>query len=288
MIKEWEKTEIYKASGELKKYPSILKYILGRKNGRPCVKVFLREKDEKAAFFLRKQGNILSMDTMYEFVNIKEISQKMWQEMEKIRRIESTACEISPITRNMIKTTVETEEEKMYAKHSNLVGIGISNVLVQHESVIRTPCIVLYCLDKTLIPFGEPPLPKYLNGYPCDIREDLVMFGSCDYCSTLNPGCNIGSKNSSKFGSAGFLVEKQSKFKGFLTAAHVVIDNVKSIYRDNSGDFSKTKLKGDIVHPSNSMRKVGELHSCIFGNFISCGTDVAIVRMSPSSLTTGR
>ena len=228
------------------------------------------------------------MDTMYEFVNIKEISKKMWQEMEEIKRIERATGEISPITKNIIEKIVETEEEKMYAKHSNLVGIGISNVLVQHESVIRTPCIVLYCLDKTLVPFGENPLPRYIKGYPCDIREDLVVFGSCDHCSTLNPGCNIGSKISSKSGSAGFLVEQQNRYKGFLTAAHVVFDNVESIYRDKAGDFSNTKLNGDILHPSNSMRKVGELHSCIFGNFISCGSDIAIVHTSRFSSPSGK
>lgn len=288
MIEEWEKREIYKATGELKRYPSILKYTLGRKNDRPYVKVFLREEDENATIFFQKLGNNLSMDTVYEFVHLKEISKKMWQEMEEIKRIERAACEISPITKIMIEKIVETEEEKMYAKHSNLVGIGISNVLVQHDSVIRTPCIVLYCLDKTLVPFGENPLPRYIKGYPCDIREDLVVFGSCDHCSTVNPGCNIGSTSSSKFGSAGFLIEQQNRFKGFLTAAHVVFDNVESIYRDNAGDFSNTKLKGDILHPANSMRKVGKLHSCIFGNFISCGSDIAIVHMSPCSLTSGK
>lgn len=72
------------------------------------------------------------------------------------------------------------------------------------------PCIILYCLHKCLIPFGEKPLPESIAGWPCDIREDFVRFGQCPQnCTAQNqrlpdPGCSIGKKWDSSSGSAGF------------------------------------------------------------------------------------
>lgn len=46
-VNEWEKREIIKASGDLRNHPSVLKYILGRKDSRPTLKVFLQDCNEK-------------------------------------------------------------------------------------------------------------------------------------------------------------------------------------------------------------------------------------------------
>lgn len=161
---------------------------------------------------------------------------------------------------------------KIYGKYSNVVGIGVSNIHIGNDNVKITPCIVLYCLDKTLVPFGETPLSSHMGKYLCDTREKIVMFGSCESCLNVNPGCDIGSHFFA--GSAGFLVNSSNcPFTGFLTAAHVVVKDVSSIYEENSPNFivNTYNQQEDIMHPSNSGKKIGVVHNCIFGNYCSNG-----------------
>ena len=279
-VNEWEKREIIKASGDLRNHPSVLKYILGRKDSQLTLKVFLQDCNEKTEQFLKMQGKKLSNETNYEFVHVNEKLDEMWKEVKEIERIERSAPKIPSSTKLVLNEIVNTEGEKIYAKYSNIVGIGVSNVLDKQKN---TPCIVLYCLDKNIIPFGEGALPSYLKDYPCDIREDLITFGSCENCHSLNPGCDIGSPFFA--GSAGFLVESANCFKKFLTAAHVVVKNCGDIYQLNSDDMSKTTCspQENIMHPSNSSNNVGTVENCIFGNYWSYGSDVAIVRMNTSA-----
>ena len=117
-----------------------------------------------------------------------------------------------------------------------------------------------------------------LQEFPCDIREDIMMFGSCDQCieNTLSSGCDIGS--SYRGGSAGFMFN--SPFRGFITAAHVAVKNIGAFYKSEEKDLSCTmSLREDIVHPFKSPVIVGEVDKCILGNFNNDGLDVAIVRM---------
>lgn len=56
-------------------------------------------------------------------------------------------------------------------------------------------CIIIYCLDKDLVFFGEKLFLKILEGFFCDIWEDCIMFGGCFDCYEivyLNFGCCIG------------------------------------------------------------------------------------------------
>lgn len=53
----------------------------------------------------------------------------------------------------------------------------ISNVRCVGDIIKDELCIVLYCLDKILIFFGENLLLDFFGGWFCDIREDSVMLG---------------------------------------------------------------------------------------------------------------
>ena len=137
-------------------------------------------------------------------------------------------------------------------------------------------------MDESLVPFGENPLPRYIDGFPCDFRVDLVMFGSCcsENCATVNPGCDIGSLHFA--GSAGFLVN--TPYEGFLAAAHVAVENAHVIYKDQSDSFDNTQGSDEeIMHPSESVYSVGTVENLIFGNYCSYGADVAIVRKRTAS-----
>lgn len=290
MVEEWQKREHFIGDEELMRYPNVKQYILGRKNGRPHVQVFLGKDDETAKSFFQEKGKLLSnkKDTHVEFTIIKENSREMWDEAQRIQQIEKNAPAIPESIRNEIKGIINSDGEKIYSTYSNVVSIGISNVLTGNGETEERPCIVLYCLDKGIIPFGENPLPKRLRGYPCDIREEIIIFGACENCRNVNPGCDIRSNRLS--GSAGFLVHfRKLDARGFLTAAHVAVENVGLLYKHNSENYLNTDHSGDIMHLNNSCDKVGEVKKCFFGNFRSCGSDVAIVCMlSPKDMLEGK
>lgn len=288
MVNEWKKREILGKCDELNNFPSVLKVLVGQKGNKKCVKAFFEEKNEKAEIFLKSLSGKLSLsgETIYEFINVNEELEKKREEVNEIRKREETAPSIPSAVQQALGEYIDSNAEKIYAKYSNVIGIDVSNVLTRDNK--ETPCIVLYCLDKTIIPFGEKELPCMLQEFPCDIREDIMMFGSCDKCieNTLSSGCDIGS--SYMGGSAGFMIN--SPFRGFLTAAHVAVKNVGAIYKSEENDlFCARGLREEIVHPFKSPVIVGEVEKCILGNFNNDGLDVAIVRMNtPMQNPTGK
>lgn len=153
------------------------------------------------------------------------------------------------------------------------------------------PCIIIYCLDKDLVPFGEKPLPKTLEGFYCDIRKDFIMFGVCFDCHEIthpNPGCCIGLP-SNGIGSAGFLVKGNNsglETSGFRTAAHVAAENWAELYYKNSF-LSKLKFgqhNYEIVYPllpnDVSGQIIGKVRESYCGNWgpEDIGIDAAFVQ----------
>ena len=278
-VNEWKKRGILGKGDGLNNFPSVLKVLIGQKENKNCVKAFFEEKNEKAEIFLKNLSGKLSLpgETIYEFIYVNEQLKRKREEVNEIRKREEAAPSIPSAVEQALREYIDLNAEKIYAKYSNVIGINVSNVLTKDGK--ETPCIVLYCLDKTIIPFGEKELPCMLLDFPCDIREDIMMFGSCNQCieNTLCSGCDIGS--SSKGGSAGFMFN--SPFKGFLTAAHVAVKNVGEFYKPEGTDFSCTRsLQVEIEHPFGSSVIVGKVEKCILGNFNNHGLDVAIVRMN--------
>lgn len=292
MIKEWGKREILTPSTDSPNLSSIVRCIAGQKENQHCVKVFFKEKNNQVQDFIKKQGKTLSLsdETKYEFVNVYEDLEKMQKEAIYIKQKENEAPDIDRDRRSELENYIYSTAEKIYTKYSNVVGIDVSNF--HSKSQKETSCIVLYCLDKVLIPFGEKKLPSSLlfisKNEPftkkkvlCDVREEIIMFGSCDNClaNTFNLGCSIGGPLNG--GSVGFLIN--SPFKGFLTAAHVAAEDANAIYKCAETGFERTKgRKEDIAHPFNSSFKIGTVEHCFFGNFDNNGLDVAIVRMASS------
>lgn len=75
-------------------------------------------------------------------------------------------------------------------------------------------CIVLYCLDKNIVLFGENIMLSFIGGYFYDLREDFVMLEICfNICLFLDIdffefGCSIGIdlKIDGIIGIVGFMV----------------------------------------------------------------------------------
>lgn len=216
------------------------------------------------------------------------------QNVNAIRNLENSNSVFEPSTKVSLKKTIQGHEDKIYARYSAVIGIGFSQVRSIAKTMQIEPCIVLYCLDKTLIPFGEKRLPENLDKWPCDIREDFLMFGHCPTaCPASNvnlpePGCSIGIAEVYSTGSVGFLVEYNNEC-GFLTASHVVVRNYETLYKaDITFPYTPHQNNEDvIVHPSTEdckevNLKVGKVVQSFFGNYESRALDLALVRCNSS------
>lgn len=185
---------------------------------------------------------------------------------------------------------IQSQAERVFANHSSIIGIEISNVRSKNNVIVNECSIVLLCLDESIVPFGESPLPKSLGDYPCDVRKEFVLFGHCDNCQTLNIGCSIGIPSVKSAGSVGFFVrsiDTQGCSKnGFLTAAHVAIEHCNELYENRSllSAHSLAEESHTIVHPScldnTDNIVIGEVIESFIGNFgpSGIGIDAAFVQ----------
>ncbi|XP_065939577.1 uncharacterized protein [Magallana gigas] len=284
-IKEWLKREVVRDRSVLKNHPSILKYITGYRDyfdKKQIVKVFLNCEDKESEMFFKSCCD-LSKDLQFEFVNVEKFKEKT-KEVKQLKLRESEAPAVDNITREKLKQIIQDHGEKIYGLFSNVVGINTSNVRRVSDSIKDEPCIVLYCLDKSLIPFGEKPLPEFIAEWPCDIREDFFKFGRCPRnCPAQNrslpdTGCSIGIKSDGSSGSAGFLYKSKEPTNalgdGFFTAAHVAVKDLEKLNSNTS--FRTANFCPDnniIVHPSfpengNVNYRVGRVVEAVLGKHL--------------------
>eukprot|EP00105_Crassostrea_gigas_P033759 XP_019917907.1 PREDICTED: uncharacterized protein LOC105348325 isoform X5 [Crassostrea gigas] len=294
-IEEWLKREVVRDKSVLKNHPSILKYITGYRDSvdkKQVVKVFLNCEDKESEMFFKSCCD-LSKDLQFEFVNVKKFKEKT-KEAKQLKLRESEAPAVDNIAREELRQIIQDHGEKIYGLFSNVVGINTSNARIVGDSIKEEPCIVLYSLDKSLIPFGEKPLPGMIAGKPCDIREDFFRFGRCPRnCPAQNqslqdPGCSIGIKSDGSSGSAGFLyksMEPTNEFgDGFFTAAHVAVKDLIKLNSNTS--FTTANFCPDdniIVHPSfpdngNVNFRVGRVVEAVFDKHL----DFAAIKINES------
>lgn len=284
MVSIWEKREALKNISGLGSHKSVLNLIAGIKNDKPTLKVFLSIDDQHAISFIKDHPKI-PKGTVFEFVVVK--SNKEQKGPAKMKNYSSYPIEKN--VREMLSKTIKNQAERIYANHSSVVGLGIGNM---DRSGQITPCIIIYCLDKDLVPFGEKPPPKTLEGFCCDIREDFIMLGACFDCHEIahpNPGCCIGLP-SNGIGSAGFLVktnESGLETSGFLTAAHVAAENWADLYYKKVllSELEVGQYNYEIVHcpllpNDNSGQVIGKVRESYCGNWgpEDIGIDAAFVQ----------
>lgn len=299
MFNDWCKRDIIPKISLLQKHPSVIQYIIGhRGDGKPVLKVYLCNNDAEAKMFFEKS---CSKDTKIEYVFV-ENNRKILKEIESIKFYEKKAPAIDTPTMNHLKNIILEYGEQVFARYSNVVGLQISNVRCMGKIPKEEPCIVLYCLDKTIIPFGENLLPESLRGWPCDIREDIFMLGSRAYsCPTncLSPnqpglGCSIGKPFVMDSGSVGFFYKSTNPTNGygcgFLTASHVAVNGFEELHLNNSllSMNHLLSLRNHIVvHPShedcgsvNRDNTVGKVVESFCGNYElnQFGMDFAVVK----------
>lgn len=290
VIDDWLKGEVIQNSSALKKNEAIVGYIVGhRGDGNTVVKVFLRNDDEMAKQLVKKCCKV-SRDITFEFVNIEAEKKRIFQNKTKNKSLPQGAS-----YRKEFKQIVQKYSDKMFATYSNFAGFD-QDVCEKGHLVI-----VLNCLDETLMPFGENPLPKSIGGFSCKIKEAIAILGMCINCqyprqNVVMPGCSIGIPSTQRSGSAGFLVESNNPMcgpkGGFLTTSHVAIANFHELYIHQTL-LSMHPLGHEphlIVHPSwedndHNNNLVGEVVESFIGNFghHNTGLDIAVVKNNSSS-----
>lgn len=267
-------------------HPSLLQYIAGNNTeDQPVVEIFYRDDNTDNEFeSFCKNCCTVSDDTKFKFVPVSSTSKTF----KKVSTLE-VGKKMDILFKKKLGQFIDENEDRIYASYSNVIGIGIGYV---DDEPQNEPCIVLYCLDKNIIPFGERPLPtdfkEFDDDMKCDIREDFVRFGKCPIrCPSANtsfpePGCSIGIAKHDSTGSVGFLVEdKHSPKYCFLTASHVVVKDYQNYYRENIiSPMTRPNNDGSIVHHGRvSDVEVGEVTEYFFGNYKSReGVDIALVK----------
>lgn len=253
MIEEWKRREIIKDREEIfRMFPSIITYIAGKKNGQRVAEVFLHYEDQNAIEYFRRNADYSKVDKIL-FVDTAKKLEDENENLKEIWEFETSEPSIDKTSREKLREIIKYYGEKLMAKHSNIVGIGVSRVFSKGD-FFRTPCIVLYCFDKALVPFGEQNMPTFLEGYPTDIREDFFTFGNCVGCPPFNHQCSIGRPFKKSAGSLGFFVKSKDPYfpeDGFLTAAHVALGekHLSDLYHQNS-ILSERSRRYEIVHPA--------------------------------------
>lgn len=280
---DWEKKKaVPNRKKILEKFPSILTYIIGKINDEPAVKVFLKGEDNDAENYFRQSFHKHTM----QFVNVTKEMEEALQRAPPVTFQPQMDNEI----RKRLGEIIEKHSRTLMANHSQIIQISEGNM--PEGTSVGKPCIVIYCLDKLLIPTGEQELPQQLEDYPVCIKEGFIMFGFCEGCENLKNGCSIGRPSDEMSGSIGFFVkvrkpEQFTEEKGFLTAAHVALPNIESYYDENKlltqCDYRNHLY--EIVHPSYGDNKsgkiIGKVSEAFCGNYgqRSIGIDAAFVNV---------
>lgn len=279
------------------KHPCMTKCIAGQKNGTIAMKIYHTSEitiEDKEAF--KKNFESLGLKD-FEFINFED-GEEMLEEFEKIKSIENNATAIDKSTEATLRTIIQSNAEKLYARYSNIIGIRTGKCVC--DGIVGEPCIILYCLDKNLIPLGERKLPETLEGWPCDLREDFIMLGKCTAkCRATTAdypvlGCSIGMPSHSASGSVGFMYETTDDDvfqSGFLTASHVAVAECHKLQSENTFLSNHDLMQEDhiIVHPSykdnrDDNYKVGHVVEAFFGTTQSEGLDIAVVKTCKSKI----
>ena len=264
----------------VEKFPSVLKYIAGRKNEALVVKVFFSYEDRDAEIYFKEQT--LIDESEFEFINVRDkLCKSTSLEKDDKKEKDLLPPPMDKTTRQKLGEIINDRGMQLFANYSNITCI--SPGYMSKGTWYGKPCIVLHCLDDTLIPFGEKTLPENLDGYPVDVREGLVTLANCRSCESLTHGCCIELPDGS-WGSLGIFVQKNrinsSPLNGFLTAAHVALacSHCEDLF-NNSDVHEFSDDTNQIYHQTSKPYKIGTVREAFFGNLNGVGFDAAFVEI---------
>ncbi|XP_023930657.1 uncharacterized protein LOC106168652 [Lingula anatina] len=246
--------------------------------------------------------------TKYEGFTVEYYSWDM-PDMEAQRALSSQEAEENPIPPEKsaeIGQVIQNESEDLFNKHRNLTIISASPVKVTGGKVICTPCIVLYCRAKRVVPLGDSLFPESIEGIPVDVREGFVSLSMNNgnpqnpeeehlgqnptfYSDPLRVGCSIGLENLKRCGTLGMFVLCEQTLC-FLTCYHVLRFHIDAPFKKGEkvcqpsdvDQETNIKFRQDLASRDKN-RVCGVVRDFRFGNFSihnkPYGIDVALVEI---------
>lgn len=91
-------------------------------------------------------------DMLVEFVNIIILVKENKNILKIVNNIKIVMCKD---VRDKLNKIISSCVEIIYVNYLNVVGMGISDVRFEGDKMFEELCIVVYCLDKILILYGE-------------------------------------------------------------------------------------------------------------------------------------
>lgn len=147
---------------------------------------------------------------------------------------------------------------------------------------MQTPCVVLYCRVKGIIPRGEDMFPQEIENHPVDVRE-----GSCSFAAnTIRAGDKIKSENRTWTGTLGGFVNcAGSKNNAFITCAHVLYQ--RKDLGENLEKLSRKTEQNVSVSINDKWHTTGRVRRAVFNNTKEgeVSVDAALVDLTDFSFT---
>ncbi|XP_061190607.1 uncharacterized protein LOC133198542 [Saccostrea echinata] len=199
---------------------------------------------EKKTSFLHRGKNV---QVIWKFW--KEDSEEASLGMEEEQKLQDQQIE----KLEKIEKFLEENANDLFEKHSNLEMIVASTYRIKKGRIEITPCIVLYCSCKGIVPINESKFPTEIDEFKTDVREGFfhlhwnlnedVCAVSKDLLNPLRMGASIGTKDKQTEGTLGGFVRSNDEI-GFITCAHVLYDS----YEMETENLPSTPIT--VVQPS--------------------------------------
>ncbi|XP_061193685.1 uncharacterized protein LOC133201909 [Saccostrea echinata] len=194
-------------------------------------------------------------------------------------------------SKETLPTISEKEARELFKRHSNLTMISASPCKSVGYSkgkhrIVEKPCILLLCLHKGYIPYGEGEFPRKIGDAEVDVQE-----GFCNFGKSLEMGGDIRRKGSKSVGSIGGFVNLTGSKIGLITCAHVVLSH-KELEKRRLDYLPEVET---FINSAHSYKVCGKVINAEFPKPDDCNlnplegssVDAALIELTSSSSVAG-
>ncbi|XP_062615596.1 uncharacterized protein LOC134277293 isoform X2 [Saccostrea cucullata] len=151
-------------------------------------------------------------------------------------------------------------------KHTNITLISFSQVISRaygkkNANIVHSPCVVIYCRVKGIVPLGEEEFPRKIDGHPIDVRE-----GFCEFAvDAIRAGDKVTSEKREGTGTLGAFVDyAESRKNAFITCAHVLYP-INEL-NERLKTLSKKNVKNVSINLDGQWHSIGRIKFASFCN----------------------
>ncbi|XP_062608453.1 uncharacterized protein LOC134270277 [Saccostrea cucullata] len=191
-------------------------------------------------------------------------------------------------SKETLPTISEKEARELFKRHSNLTMISASpyksiGYSKGKHRVVKKPCILLLCLHKGYIPYGEEEFPRRIGDVEVDVQEGFCNFGNGE---SIEMGGDIRRKGSKSVGTIGGFVSLPFSKIGLITCAHVVLSHEELEKRETDNHPEVEAF----INSAHSYKVCGKVIDKAFPNLNpleGSSVDAALIEINSSSNVAG-